>query len=173
MRINKETKSIKAEFIFPFIEEILSKGKQVRITVTGSSMYPFLRENIDSVLLSKVSFADLEKGNIALIKRENGQYILHRVLLKKNNCFFIVGDAQQWIEGPLQEDQLVAVASAIYRRDFKIDCTGGIWKIVSLTWLKLLPHREHLIASFKKLRKFMKCVTAYSTKLTRRRPFSE
>lgn len=164
--MKKETKIIKAQWMFPFIKEILSKDKQVRITVTGSSMYPFLRENIDSVELTGASFSALKKGDIALIQRENGQYILHRVLLKKGGSFFIVGDAQQWIEGPLAESQLVAVASAIYRKDLRISCEGRGWKLVSLLWLKLLPFREQLIACFKRLRKRTKS-------MYRRRPFSE
>jgi len=174
MRIDKETKVVKAELIFPFVKEILSQGKLVRITVTGSSMYPFLREAIDSVELSGGCFSDLRKGDITLIKRENGQYILHRVLLVKADSFFIVGDAQQWVEGPLYEKQLIAIASAIYRKDFRISCYGRLWRIASFLWLKLLPYRKPLITYFKKLRKIMKVALGCAVKfIPKRRHFSE
>lgn len=165
MCIDKEIRIVKSKFIFPFVNEILSQGKQVRLTVTGSSMYPFLRENIDSVELSAGSFYQLRKGDIVLIKRGNGQFILHRVLLKKADSFFIVGDAQQWVEGPLYEEQLIAIASAIYRKDFRISCYGRLWRLSSFIWLKMLPYRETLISCFKKLRMIMKGMG--------RRPFSE
>jgi len=177
MRIEKSLiaeKTIKAELIFPFVKEILSQGKQVRITVTGSSMYPFLRENIDSVELSGCSLFDLRRGDIALIKRGNGQYILHRVLLRKADSFFIVGDAQQWVEGPVYEEQLIAIASAIYRTDFRISCSGGLWRIVSFLWLKLLPYRRLLIKGFRKSRKIMKDIMKCTVKFTSRgRPLFE
>ena len=70
------------------------------------SMYPFLREDKDKVELAMTSFSCIKKGDVVLIKRESGEYVLHRVLKKSMDHFYIVGDAQQWIEGPLLPEQL-------------------------------------------------------------------
>ena len=92
-----EIKFVKSVDMFPVVKEILNKSISVSITVTGMSMYPFLRENIDSVELSDASFMSICRGDIVLILRKNGDYVLHRVLRKEKNNFYIIGDAQQWI----------------------------------------------------------------------------
>lgn len=145
-------KHVKAEFMMPLIKEVIENGGAARITVTGSSMYPFLRENIDSVELNKCTFDEIRRGDIVLIKRDNGQYILHRVIKKENTIFYMVGDAQQWIEGPLNEDQLIAVATAIWRKDKRISCSNLVLRLSTLMWLRLLPHRYFVIKVFKKIR---------------------
>ena len=141
-------KYIKAGVMFPVIEEMLKEGRSVRITVTGSSMYPFLRENIDSIELSSSNFINIHRGDIVLILRDTGAYILHRILKKEKDRFYIVGDHQQWIEGPLRQDQLIAVAIAIWRKDKKIVCTNIWWKILSRAWLRLLPVRHVVLVLY-------------------------
>lgn len=149
-------KLVKSELIFPVIKEILDKGTSARITVTGMSMYPFLRENIDSVELSKVKFPDIRRGDIVMILRDSKEYVMHRVIKVKENCFYIVGDAQQFIEGPLRMDQIFAKITAVWRKDKKIDCLNIWWKLLSELWLILLPFRGFIIKSYGKLSRLIR-----------------
>ena len=143
-----EVKLVKSNLLFPFINEMLNSRKYVRITVTGMSMYPFLRENIDSIELSSVNFTNLHRNDIVMILRDSNEYVMHRVIKKENDCFYIVGDAQQWIEGPLRPNQLVAKITTIWRRNKKIDCTNLWWRLLSSLWLVLLPFRHIVIKSY-------------------------
>ena len=43
-----EIRQITVNKMIPVIEELLEEGMRIRITVTGSSMYPFLRDKKDS-----------------------------------------------------------------------------------------------------------------------------
>jgi hypothetical protein len=116
-------------------------------------MMPFLRENIDSVELSSVGFDDLHFGQVTLIKRKNGQYILHRLIRKKKDCFYIAGDAQLWTEGPLLPEQLVAVVTTVWRRDRSVSPTGILWQTLSIIWWLRLPARYILSKPYRLLRK--------------------
>lgn len=73
-------KTVKSKIAFPFIKEILDKGSRVRITVTGMSMYPFLREHMDSVELSKANFSERDRGDIVMVMRNSHEYVMHRVM---------------------------------------------------------------------------------------------
>jgi signal peptidase len=139
----------KSNKMFPVIQELLKEGKRVRLPVTGTSMYPFLMEERDSVELSYALFSEVKSGDIVLILRENGQYILHRVITKTENCFYIVGDAQQEIEGPLYPNQLIAVVISVWRMKEHIECSNLCWKTLSYVWVKLLPFRYFIMRIYR------------------------
>lgn len=138
--------SIKSKDLFPLVNEIIYNNTSARLTVTGMSMYPFLRENIDSVELSSTSFESVRRGDILLIRRLTGEYVLHRLLFKNTDCFYLAGDAQYCSEGPLFPEQLIAVASVVWRGKRRIDCrTNLIWRICSSLWLYIFPYRRLVI----------------------------
>jgi signal peptidase I len=147
---------IQSKQLFPVVQELLKTGVSATITVTGMSMYPFLREDMDSVELSASSFVDIHLGDIVLILRESDEYVLHRVLRKDMNCFYIIGDAQQWVEGPLYPNQLIAVVTAVWRKNKRIEYTNFWWKLLSSIWMKLIPFRYLLIRIYKYLLKISK-----------------
>lgn len=151
-----EIRKVKAASLFPLISELLEHGQNSRIAVSGGSMYPFLRDRIDSVEFTKGSFEQLTKGDIVLIQRANGCYVLHRVYSKKKECFFMVGDAQQCIEGPLYPEQLLAVVTAIWRKDKRIACSKMWWRLLSGLWLYLRPFRYSILRVYRKIRKLLK-----------------
>lgn len=136
-----DVKQVKAADLFKLVDELLEMENRAWITVTGMSMYPFLRENRDSVELSKTSFENIKRGDIVLIKRDCGAYVLHRVLKKEKNCFYIIGDAQQWVEGPLRPEQLHAAVTRIKRKQRIIDCSNTLLQIAAGIWLLFIPIR--------------------------------
>jgi signal peptidase I len=143
-------KTIESAVLFPFINEFFQNQQNVRITVTGNSMRPFLREELDSVELSSSAFSDLYFGQIVLIKRKTGEYILHRIVFKKKNCFYISGDAQIWIEGPLFPEQLVAGVTKIWRKNKPLLPDNLPLKLLYCFWwlrlpIKLIITRLHIV----------------------------
>lgn len=137
-----EIVKVKAQFIFPFVSEIIEQGQSIRITVTGNSMFPFLRDGLDSVEFSQATYTSLSKGDIVLIRREDGTYVMHRILQRDKERFFMIGDAQERIEGPLYPDQLVAVVSSVWRKNKQIYCSSFIWRFLSQIWLFIIPYRK-------------------------------
>jgi hypothetical protein len=153
-----KVKSIKSAQLFPAISELLQNNQRVRIRVTGDSMMPFLRADTDSVELSAVSFKDLRLGQITLIKRTTGQYILHRLVYKKKDCFYIAGDAQSRVEGPLLPGQLVAVVSNIWRGDKLISQSNIFRRLLLFFWWLRLPIRYVLMKIYRFLHPHYKTI---------------
>jgi hypothetical protein len=142
--INDSLVYIKANDLIGIAKEIFEQGGCTWITVTGNSMYPFLRGGRDSVELSKTDFASIKKGDIVLIRRVTGEYVLHRVLKKEPDCFYMIGDAQQWIEGPLTPAQLQAVVIQIKRKGHIIRCDNLLLRFFVFLWRLLIPVRTRI-----------------------------
>ncbi|WP_041225767.1 S24/S26 family peptidase [Dehalobacter sp. CF] len=148
-----EVKRVSAAGLFSFVSELIKQGQTAKIPVSGNSMYPFLRDGIDSVEFTKGSFDQIKKGDIVLIQRTNGYYVMHRVFRKYKDCFYMVGDAQQWIEGPLFPEQLVAIVNTIWRKEKRILCSNTWLRILTKIWLILRPFRYFIFKVYRKVRK--------------------
>jgi hypothetical protein len=151
-----DVKKVKAANLFPLVSELLAQGQDIRLPVSGHSMYPFLRDGVDSVEFTTGNFQDVARGDIVLIRRTTGYYVMHRILCKKKDCFFMVGDAQQWIEGPLFPEQIIAVVSAIWRKEKRIPCSDRWLRFLTGLWLILRPWRYFILKVFRKIRTIMK-----------------
>lgn len=132
---------IKSAVIFPFVQEIFETGGKARITVTGTSMYPFLRDGIDSVELSKTDIRWIRRGDIVLARRDDGAYVLHRVWSRDMDAFYMVGDAQMWIDGPYRSDQLIAAVHRLWRKEREVSCKAITWRVLTTIWLWIRPFR--------------------------------
>ncbi len=147
-----EVRSVKSEVLIPFIVSLLENGKRARMSVTGMSMYPFLRSGVDTVELSPVNFDDIRVGDMVLGRRTSGEYIMHRVFKKDDDNFYMIGDAQTELDGPYSRQQLIAGVYRVWRKDKLIDCSNKFWKFLVVVWMYLRPFRPLIINSYRKLR---------------------
>jgi signal peptidase I len=136
---------LKSSDFFPLINMVFANGQTARITVTGQSMFPFLREGVDSVELSPVDYQGIFKGDIVLVQRDNGEYVLHRVIRKCFDVFYILGDGQIIIEGPIRSRRLLAKVKTVWRHERKIDCSRRTWRFLSQVWVYAFPFRRVFI----------------------------
>jgi len=142
-------KCIKLEEMMPFLLQLFDDGSNVKVKVTGSSMYPFLRGLIDCVVLAPVIKKKPERGDIVLYIREDKKHVLHRVIKIKKEGFYIAGDAQTRIEGPIEEVKIIAVAVGIYRQGKYISTDNLIFTLFSELWMILRPFRHFIINIYK------------------------
>lgn len=147
-----EIKRISTGVMMPVIRKFLEDDKSVRITVTGNSMYPFLRDNKDSVELITCSFSEIRAGDIILIQRDDSAYVLHRVIFKKKEHVYINGDAQRSLEGPIRKDQILAKVTTVWRKRAEISVNNILWKTLAFLWFCILPFRKTIIFRYHKLR---------------------
>lgn len=80
-------------------------------------MLPMLRQGIDAVVISPLP-KRLCKYDLPLYQRENGQYVLHRIV-KAGDTYTCVGDNQFQLESGLRQDQMIAVVTAFTRGNAK------------------------------------------------------
>ncbi|MBH1939379.1 S26 family signal peptidase [Mobilitalea sibirica] len=143
-----QIKNIEFKTLYPFVKEIIDFGKHIRITVTGMSMYPFLRSNKDSVVLKATEYSNIRKGDIVLVQMDSKQYILHRIVRRKKHFFYMCGDAQTVSEGPIRKDQIIAKVIHVWREGRCISCSNLYWRILSFNWILLFPFRRFIIMTY-------------------------
>lgn len=147
---------IPAQELFPLIEERLRDGQDVVISARGNSMFPLIRGDKDRVKLTAASYEGIQKGDVTLIRRDDGAYVIHRVCKKTPVSFYIVGDRQQDIEGPLRPGQLIAMVSEVYRGSYTIRRGALLWTLFAHIWLFLRPVRRPVLAALFALRSVIK-----------------
>lgn len=101
------------EELMPIFREQLNAGKNVWFSPRGISMLPMLRQGVDSVMLSPVT-GRLKKYDLPLYRRDDGKYILHRIV-KVGRTYTCIGDNQFELEPGVRKDQLIAVVTAFTR----------------------------------------------------------
>lgn len=101
--------------IAPVIIEVIQSGAEFRLNPRGRSMYPTIIEGEDSVVLAKPE--NLKVRDAVFYRRENGQYVLHRIVKIHNGLYDMCGDSQVDIEKNVPESCIIAKMSGIYKRD--------------------------------------------------------
>ena len=97
----------------PLIQERLAAGDRVSFYPRGTSMLPMLRQGRDSVELSPLP-QKLKKYDLPMYRRDNGQFVLHRVVAVSDSCT-CMGDNQFEPEPGLRHDQMIALVTAFTR----------------------------------------------------------
>ncbi len=137
-------KVVNTEEYLSSVKEIIHMGHTVSIPVAGNSMLPFLVDGRDWVLLSPIN-RTLQRGDIVLFQRAGGQFVLHRICkVRKDSTFYIIGDAQQWIEGPVGREQIAAVAVKVQRKGKWIGQENFWWAFFQYIWIRVIPLRGYI-----------------------------
>lgn len=130
------------------LRELTEAGKEVSLIVAGSSMAPFLVHHRDTIYFSKPD-SPLKRGDMVFYQRIDGQYVMHRIYKVKGRDFYMVGDAQTEIEGPLRERQIFARVTKVRRKGKLIQPGDFWWWFFACVWLRLVPLRPLLIKMYR------------------------
>lgn len=142
-----EIKKTDNDILFPVIEETVKSGTDVKLKVSGTSMYPLVGSRRDSVLLTKAE--KLKVGDVPLYKRDNGKIVLHRIVEIRDGAYGMRGDFEQKIEFPIHKDQIIAVAKGFYRHEHFISCESFWYKVYKSFWMHTVAIRPLLIKILK------------------------
>lgn len=127
------------------MEECISAGGEIVLTVTGISMRPLLGHRRDQVVLKKVNKATLQVGDVPLYRRENGQFVLHRVVGLGASSYTMCGDGQWEKEYGVSSNAIVAIATGFYRRGKYVSCDAFWYKVYVKVWMLCFPFRRFLL----------------------------
>lgn len=129
-----------------FFEEIgrmLQNGHSVTMRAKGNSMFPFIRDERDSVVLQ--GRKDIAVGSIVLARLQNGSYVLHRVYRLEKEAMVLMGDGNLYATERCRRNEVVGVAVKIIRDGRFVDCTSRKELFRARVWRKLLPLRRVLL----------------------------
>lgn len=133
-------KKVSLEDMLPFIEEAFSRGTDFQIPVTGTSMNPLLYQNRDFVRLVKPQLP-LSVGDIPLYRRNDGAFVLHRIVgIKDNGEYILCGDNQFILEYGIKDENIIGVARTLVIDGKEIDV---------LTDTDYLKHKKKFLKNIK------------------------
>ena len=135
---------IKADDWVGAILPLLNEGTSVKIKTEGGSMVPFITGGRDTVELIAPG-SSLKRGDIVLIRRDSGKYVLHRLYKIKEDGYYILGDGEDFVEGPFSLEQIVAKSRFYYKNGKRKDNDSPDMKIKYTIWFWLRPVRGILI----------------------------
>ncbi len=117
----------------PLVHETLQQGGRARMTVSGSSMRPFIRSG-ETVELASVTPGSLVPGMVVLVETTEGRHVLHRVIRVTPQGVFTRGDANFHEEGPFAFDRILAMVTGIVRGDHVRHFDTGIYAVIPRLW---------------------------------------
>lgn len=135
---------------------ILNEGHQLKIPLSGLSMFPLLAGGRDEAVLSTIRGKKLKRGDIVLYVREDGTHVLHRIQDVKKGSYFMLGDAHTWIEGPISKEAILAVAVAVVRKNKTISCKRLDYRFISAIWILVRPLRPLIMRVLRKIHSLIK-----------------
>lgn len=123
-----------------FLKEMIEQNTDVSIVISGNSMSPFLVNQRDVIYLSKIN-RKLKKGDLVLYQRLSGQYVVHRIVKVKKSGYYLAGDNQIAIEGPILDKQIFGLVTKVKRKGKWIEAGNFWWEFFEHVWIWVLPWR--------------------------------
>lgn len=150
-----ETHSVPMSALTPLMEEILTSGGTVELTVTGRSMEPMLHDGVSRVRLAAPR--KLRRGDLPLYRRTDGSYVLHRITAVDADVVTCCGDAQWTLECGILPENILAVTEAFDRGDgrwMSVDSVryGVYWRV----WLALRPLRHLTVGGARRIKRLLR-----------------
>ena len=110
------------------MDSVINTGGEFKMISRGTSMLPMLRDGVDTVVVVKAN-TPLKIGDVPLYIRENGEYVLHRIIKVRKDGYVLRGDNQTVSEYPICENQIVGVLTAYIKDGKRIECTDLKYRI--------------------------------------------
>lgn len=96
-------------------EEIIAQQGHLVYTNTGTSMMPLLRQHRDLLVIMPKPEGRLHRLDVPLYKRDNGKYILHRILWVRKKDYILCGDNQWHPECSISDRHIIGILDAVVR----------------------------------------------------------
>lgn len=135
-------------------EDMIERDGRLIYTNVGDSMRPLIRQDRDLLIIEKPQ-GRLNKYDVPLYKRNNGQYVLHRVLKVRPDDYVICGDNRYSKEYGITDHHIIGVLTAVVRDGKEIPITDWRYRIYVHLWCDFFPIRA-LILKAKHFPKWLK-----------------
>lgn len=120
------------EEMLPVMLEVLGSGGEFRLFPKGTSMMPLLRQGTDSVIL--VSPDKMRKGDIYLFRRQNGDFVLHRLIqIEKDDTLSFRGDNQAVLECGIRREQVLARVLKVLKGEKEVNSRSFLYRMTHLS----------------------------------------
>lgn len=137
------SKSVRIDDVIDVMTEKLKEGGTVTFSPHGTSMLPMLRDGEDVVVLKGTGGKRLHLFDVPLYRRDNGQYVLHRVLdFCRDGSYVMCGDNQFVKEKGIRDDQIIAVMTGFFRKGRAYTTQSLLYRLYINFWYYTRPFRR-------------------------------
>lgn len=123
------------------LKEMVEQGMEVSMTIFGTSMEPFLIDKRDKIYFRKTE-DPIKKGDMVFYQRKTGEYVMHRVLKVRKQQYYLAGDHQTFLEGPIEAQQIFAKVISVERAGVWLTEKDRLWKFYAGWWRRLFWVRK-------------------------------
>ena len=145
---------VRLEEVMPFFREQLAAGESVKFTPRGTSMKPMILGGRDQVILSPKP-EKWKKYDLPFYQRDNGQYVLHRIV-KVGDTLTCIGDNQYVYEEGVRPDQMIAIATGFVRKGKTYSTNRFAYRIYCRFWHFSRGIRYFFLRVIRKLKRLKK-----------------
>ena len=133
------------------LRSLTEEGYEVSVTISGNSMSPFLMHQRDPIYFKKPD-RKLVRGDMVFFQRADGNYVMHRIWKVKEDGYYIVGDAQNIIEGPVRQEQIFGLITKVQRKGKWAEPGDFWWDFFERVWIGMVPIRRPIMRMYSLLR---------------------
>ena len=108
-------------------------------------MMPLIRQGRDLMVISGKPSGRLKKYDVPLYRRDNGQYVLHRILKVRDNDYVICGDNRWNREYGITDGHMIGVLSAVIRNGKTVSVTDRKYLLYVHLWCDLFYLRALIL----------------------------
>lgn len=148
-------KQVDTDAFVSVLKDLVQEGHEVSLLISGGSMAPFLIHQRDTIYF-KTPDRPLRAGDMVFYQRPSGQYVMHRIHHIKNSGYYLVGDAQGEIEGPLDHSRIFGLITRVRRKGRLIGPGNFWWEFFEHVWRHLVPVRRPIVAAYAAFRSLLR-----------------
>ena len=129
--------------MYKTIEDVIREKGFYVTRPKGTSMFPLLRNNRDEIYVKRAD--EVKKHDVALYKRDSGEYVLHRIIGKNNDGYICCGD-NQWVpEYGVRPGQIIGKLDSWYKGDKEYTVRDASYLRYVKFWCKSLGLRHFIL----------------------------
>lgn len=131
------------DLFFADLLRLLNDGACVTMRARGRSMFPFIVEGRDRVVLCRCG--QVEVGDIVLARLPELGFVLHRVYGMDGDRILLMGDGNLCATELCRRDEVLARVVRILRNGRSISCDSRAERWRAALWRRLRPLRRGLL----------------------------
>lgn len=121
---------------WPIMKEVIESNGEFTFLPHGISMLPLIRQGVDQVVLVKPE--NIKLGDVVFYLRDNGQFVLHRIVKIEKGEYVLCGDNQFTLEYGITDKHILAKMKCFIRDGQEIDSSNKKYQ----RYIKNLPMRR-------------------------------
>lgn len=126
-------------------EQVLQEQGYLVYLTSGYSMRPFIRSGEDLVYIRAKGAQRCRVRDVVLYKRDDGTYVLHRIMKVREQDYVMCGDNCWQLEPGIREDQVLGVLTKLIRNGQETDVNAPGYRTLTLLWWALYVPRAAII----------------------------